>query len=108
MNSYTITLIAQNCGGSDTFTKEIVVYSPPTPNVAFSADNTNPTINDIVFFNSDIKECVDDYRWSFSSSTGKSSVTYVNGTTFRSENPQVLFQEKGCYTVQLFAANSTG
>ncbi|RYE11627.1 MAG: DUF5011 domain-containing protein, partial [Sphingobacteriales bacterium] len=51
---------------------------------------------------------VDDYRWSFSSSTGKSSVTFVNGTTFRSENPQVMFSEKGCYSVQLFAANSTG
>ena len=106
--SYTITLLAQNCGGIDTFTKEIIAYAPPTPNISFVADNTNPTTNDVVFMSSTIKECVEDFRWKFTSATGKSSVTFVNGTTARSQNPQVMFLENGCYAVQLFAANTTG
>ena len=106
--SYNITLLAQNCGGIDTFTKEIIAYAPPTPNISFVADNTNPTTNDVVFMSSTIKECVEDFRWKFTSVTGKQSVVFVNGTTARSENPQVMFLENGCYTVQLLASNTNG
>ena len=106
--TYTISLVAQNCGGADTFTKDVVVYAPAKPKVKFSADNTNPTVNDIVFLSSDITQCVDKYRWSFTSATGKSSVTFVNKTTAASENPQVIFTENGCYTVKLYAENTAG
>ncbi|RZA00596.1 MAG: DUF5011 domain-containing protein [Sphingobacteriaceae bacterium] len=104
----TVTLIAKNCGGADTFQKEITVYSPPTPTTAFIADNTNPTLNDIVYLTTDMKECVDDYKWTITSASGKGQALFVNGTKSTSPNPAVNFTDTGCYSVELYTANSAG
>src|SRR5207253_106077 len=40
-----ITLIAVNCGGSDTFSRTITVFNPPKPVAKFTADNLTPTTN---------------------------------------------------------------
>ncbi|RYE17530.1 MAG: DUF5011 domain-containing protein, partial [Sphingobacteriales bacterium] len=104
----TVTLIATNCGGSDTFTKKITIFNPKTPTTSFIADNTNPTLNDVVFFSTDMKECVDNYKWTITHASGNGTALYVNGTKNTSPNPQVMFTGKGCYTVELYTENSAG
>jgi PKD repeat protein len=105
----TLSLIATNCGGSDTATRQITVFDPATPKAAFKADNLSPTTNDIVFFSTDVVQCVDDYRWTITPSAGTSgSVVYMNGTTELSANPQVNFTGTGYYDVKLYVDNLSG
>ncbi|MGZ5243713.1 MAG: immunoglobulin-like domain-containing protein, partial [Bacteroidia bacterium] len=104
----TVTLIAQNCGGSDTFQKTITVFAPDAPVTSFKADNTNPTLNDIVFLSTTMEECVDNYKWTFTHVNGIGQATFVNGTKNSSAAPQVMFSATGCYSVELYTANSTG
>ncbi len=58
----TVTLIASNCAGSDTFRKVINLRTPTSPFVNFTVDNVNPTTNDIAYFTSNIEQCVDVYE----------------------------------------------
>ncbi|MGZ5282970.1 MAG: immunoglobulin-like domain-containing protein, partial [Bacteroidia bacterium] len=104
----TITMIATNCSGSDTFQKKIQVFEPVAPVVDFTADNTNPTLNDVVFLSTDMTMCVDDYKWTITSASGNGTAVYVNGTGSASPNPQVSFTDTGCYSVELFVKNSQG
>ncbi|MGZ8506278.1 MAG: immunoglobulin-like domain-containing protein, partial [Bacteroidia bacterium] len=104
----TVTLIAKNCGGADTFQKTITVFNPPAPSALFVADNLNPTINDVVFFSTlNPKECVDNYKWTITSASGNGQAIYVNGTKNTSPFPQVTFSDTGCYSVELYTQNST-
>jgi PKD repeat protein len=105
---YTITLIASNCGGVDTMQKELTVISPNSPGVSFTADNVNPTTNDIVKFSPAIKECVSEYKWRFTAASGPGKAVFMNGTKATSSNPQVVFTDTGCYTVFLYAKNAGG
>jgi PKD repeat protein len=105
---YVITLIAYNCGGVDTVRHEITVISPNSPGVAFTADNINPTTNDIVLFSPDIKECVSEYLWRFKPASGTGKALFVGGTKNTSMNPKVMFTDTGCYSAFLYAKNSGG
>jgi parallel beta-helix repeat protein len=105
---YNVTLIVTNCGGIDTFQKEINIVTPAAPGVSFTVDNTKPTITDVVFFKADIKECVNEYQWRFTPSSGTGKAVFVNGTSQTSANPQVTFSDTGCYNVFLLAKNSGG
>jgi len=106
----TVTLIATNCGGSDTTSQTITVFNPPKPKSAFSANNLTPTTNDIVFLTSNVVQCVDDYLWTVTkSNTGsQSAVTYVNGTGNLYENPEINISDTGYFTVVLDVSNATG
>lgn len=106
----TVTLIATNCGGSDSTSQTITVFNPAKPKSAFSANNTTPTTNDIVFLTSNVVQCVDDYLWTVSkSNTGsQAAVTYVNGTTNQYQNPEVNISDTGYFTVVLDVSNGTG
>jgi PKD repeat protein len=103
-----VTLVATNCGGSDTFTRIIHVYNPKKPHVDFSADNLTPTTNDVVFFSNQILQCVDDYKWTITKSSGTGAAVFVNGTSRESAAPQVMFSEVGYYDVTLEAENAAG
>ncbi|RYZ99876.1 MAG: DUF5011 domain-containing protein [Sphingobacteriaceae bacterium] len=104
----TVTMIASNCSGSDTFQKKIYVFTPDAPSASFSADNTNPTLNDVVFLTTDMTTCVDNYKWTITSASGKGTAVYVNGTKSSSPKPQVSFTDTGCYSVELYTQNSVG
>lgn len=104
----TVTMIASNCSGSDTFSKSFTVFTPVAPVVSFTADNTNPSLNDVVFLTTDMKTCVDDYNWTITSASGKGTAVYVNGTRNTSPMPQVSFTDTGCYSVELYTKNSQG
>lgn len=106
--TYKITLIAMNCGGTDTFTKTITVFNPKAPITSFTADNTTPTVNDVVFFSKDMPMCVDEYKWTIKAASGPGKANYVNGTKNTSSNPQVMFTDTGCYSVTLYTKNVSG
>jgi len=106
----TVTLIAVNCGGSDTFQKTLTVYNPKTPKTAIKADNTNPTTADAVFFTAPIPQCVEDYKWTITKSAGfgTGNGTYINGTTNISAAPVVKFTDTSFYDVKLYVDNLSG
>src|SRR6185369_15604604 len=83
-----VTLIASNCGGSDTAVRVLTVFNPRRPVTGFIADNTNPTTNDVVFFSTQVAQCVDDYKWTITPSSGTiGTALFINGTTALNQNP---------------------
>jgi PKD repeat protein len=105
-----VTLIATNCGGSDTATRTLTVYNPKSPKAAFTVDNVNATTNDFVFFTSTVPQCVDDYKWTITKNgtTNTSFAKYVNGTSNLSANPVVNFTDTGWYDVKMYVDNASG
>jgi len=105
-----VTLLATNCGGTDTMVKTLTVYTPKPPKASFIADNTNPSIGQTVFFSVPVAECIDDYKWTFTKSAGAGTgiATFLNGTTNISSNPQVSFSSLGYYDVKLYVDNNSG
>lgn len=89
----------------DGWAASISCYNPAIPPVAeFSASTLSPAVNSVVIF-SDLSENVPTaWAWSFS----PADVTYVNGTTENSQNPEVLFSNLGFYTVTLTVTNAYG
>jgi len=104
-----VTLIATNCGGTDTATGVITVFNPKKPFAAFTVDNLTPTTNDIVFFTSQVFQCVDDYKWTITPSPGTNgTAVFINGTTVFNQNPQVNFTATGYYDVKMYVDNLSG
>jgi len=105
-----VTLIASSCGGTDSTTQKITVYSPTPPNGSFTVDNQTPTLNDYAFFSPDFNVCIDDYNWSISKSSGSGTgyATFVNGTSSKSSSPVVMFSDTGYYDVSLDVDNALG
>ena len=96
-NTYTVTLTVTNPCGSNSVTHTVIIIFPPT--AGFSAnvtsgcepltvDFTNTTSNNATYFN-----------WSFPGGTPGSSTQ---------ENPTVVYNISGSYTVTLIAGNSAG
>ena len=105
--TYSVRLIVNNCGGTDTDKITLKIYTPSKPVANFSADNINPTTGDIVYFTPSQMMCVDTFRWTFTR-PGGASFSYQNGTSSYSEYPQVTFNDTGCWTVQLYEENNGG
>ena len=85
---------------------ESELYSPPNtaPVADFSADITNPGVNQAVTFSDLSTNVPTTWLWSFSPTT----VNFVGGTSSTSQNPQVEFTNAGDYTAQLTATNAYG
>ena len=79
-----------------------IVPAPLTAN--FNANNITPYVDSTVIFN-DLSIGVPlSWNWSFS----PSSVSYEDGTTSTSQNPQVQFNSNGPFTVTLVVTNASG
>ncbi len=74
------------------------------PVADFSADNVSPTTIDTVLFSDLSSNVPDTWLWSFSPAT----VSFIDGTDENTQNPKVLFNEAGLYTVEMIAANVAG
>jgi len=104
--TFNVQLIAINDNGSDTITKEdyITVSSSIIPVVDFSVNKSSICLNDTALFTDHTTHSPILWDWQFDPST----VTFVNGTTYESENPEVLFNNPGDYDVTLTATNLNG
>jgi len=81
------------------------LYSPMSaPDADFIADNLTPTILDTVSFTDLSTNSPTTWLWTFTPAT----ITYLNGTSGSSQNPQVRFDVPGAYTVSLTATNAGG
>jgi len=103
-----VTLIATNCGGSDSVSQTINVVYPSSPSATFTVDNPRPTTSDIVNFMPTAMQCIDHYKWTITKSSGNGTAFYVNGTSASSENPEVSFSDTGYYNVKLYVDNLNG
>ncbi|MCB2209093.1 MAG: PKD domain-containing protein, partial [Bacteroidetes bacterium] len=104
---YDVQLTATNASGSDTeFVADYIqCVDPVLPPVAdFFANNTSPSPGEIVNFTDVSTNTPTEWIWSFN----PPSVTFVNGTTENSQNPQLSFNVAGTYDVTLTSTNSQG
>jgi PKD repeat protein len=103
---YTVYLGVANDHGSDVETKTgyITVTSTPIPWVLYSAGVTAACKGDVVQFTDETLYNPTGWTWEFQPAT----VTFVEGTTANSQNPQVSFNAAGDYTVTLTATNANG
>jgi PKD repeat protein len=84
----------------------VVQLQPSTsvPAADFSAGTTTPLPGAPVIFTDLSTGDPVSWSWAFTPNT----VTYLNGTTSGSQNPQVSFNSSGYYTVSLTATNANG
>ncbi len=82
------------------------LYSPPNspPEPEFTVDIRIPQTNQTVAFSDLSTNIPTSWQWSFPPST----VSYQNGTTSASQNPEVKFTATGLYEVKLVASNAYG
>ncbi len=81
------------------------LYTTATPPVAdFDADNRYPGVGDTITLIDKSTNVPTSWSWEFT----PNNVTYVNGTSSISTNPQVKFSAEGFYNVKLTATNSAG
>lgn len=104
--TYDVRMIASNLLGTDTITKisYITVSSTILPEIHFSADKDFVCTGEVVSFIDSTLFMPHQWEWQFDPST----VTFVNGTTEHSENPQVIFDVPDTYSVTLTASNLNG
>lgn len=74
------------------------------PVADFEADNLTPLLTETVQFSDLSTGAPDTWAWSFTPST----ITYMNGTSSSSQDPEVRFDAAGSYTVELTASNTNG
>lgn len=76
--------------------------APPVP--AFAASATTGCVGKVFTFTDQSLNSPNGWTWVFT----PASVTFVNGTSATSQNPQVVFNAVGTYDVELTATNSFG
>jgi len=85
---------------------ETELYAPSTalPISDFEADDTTPIVGQTIEFTDLTNNDPTGWLWSFSPAT----VSYVNGTSSTSRNPEVEFDAAGSYEVSLYTENANG
>jgi len=106
VGSYSVTLTVSNSEGTDTETvsEYITVSETAVPEVYFVASDSI-TCSDIeIKFTDMSSNCPIGWEWEFEPPT----ITYVNGSDQYSQNPEVVFNSSGSYTVSLTVTNNAG
>jgi PKD repeat protein len=105
---YTITVTHKGSlsGGNQNFTLIVTGKSglAAAPVANFSVSDLTPDVGQTVTFTDASTNVPTSWAWSVSPTT----VTYINGTTSASQNPQVQFNAAGLYTITLLATNTYG
>ncbi len=104
--TYTVYLTVTNDFGTNTETKTdyITVTSTPTPWVQFSSSDDYVCNYGSLVFTDESLYSPTSWEWSFEPST----VSFINGTSANSQNPEVQFESAGTYSVTLTATNANG
>jgi PKD repeat protein len=113
----TVSLATRNCFGIDTFTKLITVVVPSkSPETEFVASKNRVKIGDYVRLNDLTAECPTSWQWEIVPDTvldlitglNKPAFTFLNGTNYNSQNPELVFNYSGLYDVSLKTSNGIG
>jgi PKD repeat protein len=104
--SFTVELTASNFVGSNTVVKEAYITTSSTilPEVNFEISAVEGCTSDVISFTDLTNYLPREWFWEFTPST----VTFVNGTDANSQNPEVVFDVAGVYSVKLTATNLNG
>jgi PKD repeat protein len=103
--TYNIMLVVSTSGGCiDTIIKTIQILSEQTPVADFSAPTFNPYIQASLKLVDQSLYKPTSWKWTFS----PNYVTFLNGSSDTSENPEISFDSLGTYDVYLDATNSAG
>ena len=95
--TYTVTLTATNPCGTSTFSQTVVIVTPPT--AGFTANPTSGCAPLTVQFTSASSANTVNYNWSFPGGNPANSTT---------QNPLVVYNAPGTYSVTLIVSNSAG
>ena len=102
--TYRVSYAVEGCAGTDSIYKNVYAFTQTkAPKGDFTANITRPTLNDVVTFTPEVENCVDNYEWTISPNT----FTYVNGTSDKSERPQVIFRSPGKYDITARIINAS-
>lgn len=104
--SFDVQLIVTNDLGADTILKEgyITTSSTLLPDVDFTVDKTQVCLGEQVSFTDESKYSPVQWDWNFTPAT----VTFTEGTDPSSQNPVVVFDDAGNYTLTLTVWNLNG
>ncbi len=104
--TFAVTLSVINPAGDDILTKTeyITVSAAMLPMVDFLAEDTIQCSSQSVQFIDLSQGCPISWEWAFEPNT----ITFVNETNQDSQNPEVLFDQPGEYSVSLTVTNSAG
>lgn len=81
-----------------------ITQASTAPVAGFSVSNPTPCTGEIVDLIDQSTNVPSSWNWSISPNT----FSFVNGSTASSQNPQVVFNALGSYTVTLIASNANG
>lgn len=104
---YTVQLIVTNGAGESSMIKQAYITVSDTLKPAVDFDASARAIcfdTEIIEFYDRSENCPSSWKWQFSPST----INFINGTNQFSQNPQVVFLNKGRYNVSLTVTNSNG
>ncbi|MFC2114565.1 GEVED domain-containing protein, partial [Bacteroidota bacterium] len=117
--TYFVTLTVENCGGSSSYTKKIVVIQPSaSPTADFEADSRKPVAGEDFVRFTDLSSgnagnpfgCVNEWEWTIDPDTMMDNLgvwvkthTFVGGTNKFSQNPIIRFEDTGYFTVSLIS-----
>jgi len=104
--TYDITLTVTNCQGTDTkiLSDYITVSETAVPEVYFVASDSITCSGKEIQFTDMSTNYPTEWQWEFDPPT----VSYLNGTNQNSQNPEVVFNESGSYSVTLTVTNNAG
>ena len=84
------------------------VVTPTAPVANFVANQTNVSPGTTVTFTDQTTGVPTSWAWTISPGTAGVAWTYTGGTSATSQNPQVIFNTVGQYTITLVATNAVG
>ena len=104
--SFAVSLTVSNSEGADTesISGYITVSGTALPNVYFMASDSITCAGEAIQFTDMSSNCPTGWQWDFD----PNDVTFVNGTSATSQNPEVTFNGSGAYTVTLTVTNNAG
>ncbi|MCD4697578.1 MAG: PKD domain-containing protein [Bacteroidales bacterium] len=104
--TFGVTLTVNNSEGTDTkmVSDYMTVSEATVPDVYFVASDSITCSGIEIYFTDMSSNCPTGWSWEFDPST----VTYINGTNSSSQNPEVIFDQSGAFTVTLTVTNNAG